>query len=58
MKAFVSALTAGAVLLSLPASAHGPTRKKVSETVTISAAPERVWAVIGNFQDMSWHPAV
>ena len=58
MKAFVSALTAGAVLLSLPASAHGPTRKKVSETVTISAAPERVWAVIGNFQDMSWHPAI
>lgn len=40
------------------ALAHGPTRQKVTETVEISAAPDKVWAVIGNFQDMSWHPAV
>jgi hypothetical protein len=58
LNALVTALAAGAVLLTLPASAHGPTRKKVSETVTIAAPPERVWAIIGNFQDMSWHPAV
>jgi hypothetical protein len=26
--------------------------------VTIQASPDRVWEAIGNFQDMSWHPAV
>jgi carbon monoxide dehydrogenase subunit G len=40
------------------AAAHGPTRKKVTETIEINAPPEKVWAAIGNFQDMSWHPAV
>lgn len=49
-----------AVLALFPASvsAHGPTRQKVTETVEINAPPEKVWEVIGNFQDMSWHPAV
>jgi len=27
-------------------------------TAEVSASPAEVWAVIGNFQDMSWHPAV
>ncbi|WP_248310335.1 SRPBCC family protein [Bosea sp. 117] len=40
------------------ADAHGPTRQKVSETIEINAPPEKVWAVLGNFQDMSWHPAI
>lgn len=40
------------------ASAHGPTRKKVTVTRDIAAPPEKVWAIISNFQDMSWHPAV
>jgi len=38
--------------------AHGPTRQKVTLTVELPASPSDVWAVIGNFQDMSWHPAV
>lgn len=38
--------------------AHGPTRQKVTETIEINAPPAKVWAVIGNFQDMSWVPAV
>lgn len=49
------------VLLLIPAvaAAHGPTRKKVTETVTIAAPPAAVWAKIKNFGDMqSWHPAV
>jgi len=50
----VAALT----LLPSFASAHGPTRQKVTEKVEISAPADKVWAVIGNFQDMSWHPAV
>lgn len=45
-------------LFSIAASAHGPTRRKVVETVEINAPADKVWAVIGNFQDMSWHPAV
>ena len=44
----------------LPAAvlAHGPTRQKVTLSAEVAAPPEEVWAVIGNFQDMSWHPAV
>ncbi len=38
--------------------AHGPTRQKVIETIEIDAPIDKVWAVIGNFQDMTWHPAV
>lgn len=44
--------------LAAPAEAHGPPRKKVTETVEINLPPEKVWAVVGNFQDMGWHPAV
>ena len=40
------------------ASAHGPTRKKVVIHRDIAAPPENVWALIRNFQDMSWHPAI
>jgi hypothetical protein len=40
------------------ASAHGPTRQKTVETVEINAPADKVWAVVGNFQDMGWHPVV
>lgn len=55
------ALTSAAVIAAVAAStaqAHGPTRKKVEETVQINASPDKVWTVIGNFQDMSWLPPV
>lgn len=45
-------------LLAPKATAHGPTRQKLTKSIIINAAPAKVWAVIGNFQDMSWHPAV
>lgn len=51
-------------LLGLPlisatgSQAHGPTRQKVTVTREVAASPADVWAVVGNFQDMSWHPAV
>ena len=46
--------------LSLPglALAHGPTRQKITLSVDVAASPDEVWQAIGNFQDMSWHPAV
>jgi hypothetical protein len=40
------------------ADAHGPSRKKVIEKVTINASPDKVWKVMGNFQDASWIPGV
>lgn len=47
------------LMAALPglASAHGPSRQKVVETVTLNAPIDKVWVAIGNFQDMSWHPA-
>jgi carbon monoxide dehydrogenase subunit G len=46
-------------LLTLPALAHGPTRQKVTERITIAAPPGVVWARIGNFDALKdWHPAV
>lgn len=47
-----------AILAPGMALAHGPTRQKVTLTAEVAAAPEEVWAAIGNFDDMSWHPAV
>ncbi|ODN72009.1 SRPBCC family protein [Methylobrevis pamukkalensis] len=59
MKKMFAALVAGLVALApLAAAAHGPTRQKVTETIEINAPADKVWAVVGNFQDMSWHPAV
>ncbi|MEJ8475628.1 SRPBCC family protein [Roseibium sp. H3510] len=46
------------LLVPTTSEAHGPTRQKVTLTTSVPAAPADVWAVIGNFQDMSWHPAV
>jgi Polyketide cyclase / dehydrase and lipid transport len=44
-------------LVPAVSSAHGPTRQKVVSTIEINAPADKVWAVVGNFQDMSWHPA-
>ena len=55
-------LMATAILL-LPSlitevAAHGPTRQKVIKTITINVPPAKIWAVIKNFEDLTWHPAV
>lgn len=44
--------------IATAAGAHGPARLKTEETVVLNATPDEVWAVIGKFDDMSWHPAV
>ena len=31
---------------------------RVKETIEINAPADKVWAAVGNFGDMSWHPAV
>ena len=38
--------------------AHGPSRQKVVSKIEINAPIDKVWAVVGNFQDMSWHPLI
>ncbi len=56
----VSSLAAILVAAWLPpAAAHGPTRQKVTETITIDAPAAAVWARMGNFDALkNWHPAV
>ncbi|MGJ5205146.1 SRPBCC family protein [Bradyrhizobium sp. HKCCYLR20261] len=54
MAALAIATTALTMSALTSADAHGPTRRKVQEHVEINAVPAKVWAVIGNFQDMSW----
>lgn len=58
LKAFACGLAAIAVVVAVPVLAHGPSRQKVTEKVELNAPVDKVWAAIGNFQDMSWHPAV
>ncbi|MDF1583438.1 MAG: SRPBCC family protein [Methyloprofundus sp.] len=38
--------------------AHGPVRGKMTATVDIEAPAEKVWEVIKNFDDMTWHPGI
>lgn len=45
-------------LTGTAALAHGPSRQKVALEVKLNATPAEVWAAIGNFYDMSWHPVV
>ncbi len=40
------------------ANAHGPVRQKAEEQITINAPADKVWAIIKNFGDMSWHPDI
>ncbi len=56
---FASLALALCLGLSATASAHGPTRQKVVESVTIDASPQKVWDVIKDFDALAkWHPAV
>lgn len=58
MKSMTLALGLAFGLTPMIAEAHGPTRQKVTVTQEVAAPPAKVWARIGDFQDMSWHPAV
>lgn len=44
------------VASAVPAGAQGcgPTRLKVTESVTLDMPPAMAWAKVGSFQDMSW----
>lgn len=45
--------------MATASQAHGPTRQKVVEKVSIDASADAVWARIRNFDALKdWHPAV
>ena len=56
------ASTLAAFALAAPAVATaqgcGPTRLKVTESLEVPVPPDRVWAVVGDFQDMRWDRAL
>ncbi|MCB1507083.1 MAG: SRPBCC family protein [Hyphomicrobiaceae bacterium] len=61
IRALAATLALSALALAIgpqSADAHGPSRQKVIKSVEINAAPDKVWKIIGNFQDIGWHPAV
>lgn len=47
-----------AAFFGLPALAHGPTPQTWTETIEIAASPAQVWAIVKDFADLGWHPAV
>ncbi|MDT1062708.1 SRPBCC family protein [Paracoccus sp. CPCC 101403] len=53
------AITLGATMaLASAAQAHGPVRLKLELDQKLNASPDEVWAAIGKFEDMSWHPGI
>lgn len=52
-------LMAALLLATTVAWGHGPTRQKVTESVTVKAAPEEVWAKVKDYGALEkWHPAI
>jgi len=59
MFGLVRALIALSVLLPFTAAeAHGPSRQKVVDTIEINAPADKVWAVVSNYKDFTWHPDI
>ena len=57
MKQFLALLALAA--LSFNVAAHGPSPQKVEKSVTIKAAPAKVWALVKDFGNLhAWHPAI
>ena len=54
MKRFV--IVAASLALAAPVLAQGcgPTRLKVTASVSLDMPPAKAWALVGHFQDMSW----
>lgn len=41
-----------------PGLAHGPTPQRAEEKIAIAAPPDKVWAALKDFADLSWHPGI
>lgn len=51
-------VSAALLLFTGIVNAHGPVRGKMTATVTIDAPAAKVWDIIKNYSDMSWHPSI
>lgn len=53
-------LLTGTLMLLVPAIAiaHGPSRKKEVASIEVNAPADKVWALLSNYADMSWHPDI
>ena len=58
MKKMTLIVTVLLFLFTAVANAHGPVRQKAEEQITINAPAEKVWSIIKNYGDMSWHPDI
>lgn len=58
MKSVLGLAAVMSLALTATAFAHGPSRKKEITTIEINAPAEKVWGVVGNYQDMSWNGVV
>ena len=61
MKKILALLTLGLCvsLATFTAAAHGPSPQKVEKSITINAAPAKVWALVKDFGNLQvWHPAI
>lgn len=54
MRQITLAAAAMAALVAATAQAHGPTRRKISESIEINAPADKVWAVVGDVKDAGW----
>lgn len=52
------AAAAAAIFFVGAVDAHGPTRQRAEASVEINAPVDKVWAAVGDFGNMDWHPAV
>jgi hypothetical protein len=52
---FVSIMS---LLFASAVNAHGPVRAKTTAKAVIDAPAEKVWDIIKNYDDMSWHPGI
>lgn len=51
-------VSAALLLFAGIVNAHGPVRGKMTATIIIDAPAAKVWEVIKNYDDMSWHPSI
>lgn len=60
MNKFLALLALTFIPFSAPitALAHGPSPQKVEKTIVIKAEPAKVWTIVKDFGNMSWHPAI
>ncbi len=59
MRTSLLCVAVAALVAPLAASAHGPSRQMVDETVQVNAPAAKVWAIIADFCSISkWNPEV